>query len=100
MRDRVGIDRICWEADYPHSDSTWPTSPEYLMKSLDQVPGGVPDSEIDTITHRNAMNHFRFDPFVGPPAGGVHGRRVAGASGGRWCRHRAAERRNPTRGTA
>ncbi len=67
VRDRVGIDRICWEADYPHSDSTWPTSPEYLMKSLDQVPGGVPDSEIDAITHRNAMNHFRFDPFVARP---------------------------------
>jgi predicted TIM-barrel fold metal-dependent hydrolase len=67
VRDRVGIDRICWEADYPHSDSTWPTSPEYLMKSLDQVPGGVPDSDIDAITHRNAMNHFRFDPFAVHP---------------------------------
>jgi predicted TIM-barrel fold metal-dependent hydrolase len=64
VRDRVGIDRICWEADYPHSDSTWPTSPEYLMKSVDQVPGGVPDSDIEAITHRNAMNHFRFDPFA------------------------------------
>ncbi|HEY2814241.1 MAG TPA: amidohydrolase family protein, partial [Acidimicrobiales bacterium] len=63
VRDRVGIDRICWEADYPHSDSTWPTSPEFVMKSLDQVPGGVPDPEVDAITHLNAMRHFRFDPF-------------------------------------
>jgi predicted TIM-barrel fold metal-dependent hydrolase len=60
VRHRVGIDSICWEGDYPHSDSTWPTSPEYLMKSLD----GVPDDEIDAITHVNAMRHFRFDPFV------------------------------------
>ena len=59
IRDRVGIDTICWEADYPHSDSTWPTSPEYLMKSLD----GVSDGDIDKITHLNAMRHFRFDPF-------------------------------------
>jgi predicted TIM-barrel fold metal-dependent hydrolase len=64
VRDRVGIDRICWEADYPHSDSTWPTSPEFLMKSLEQVPGGVPDAEIDAMTHLNAMRHFRFDPFA------------------------------------
>jgi predicted TIM-barrel fold metal-dependent hydrolase len=64
VRDRVGIDRICWEADYPHSDSTWPSSPEYLVKSLEQVPGGVPDSEVDMITHVNAMHHFRFDPFA------------------------------------
>ncbi len=64
VRDRVGIDRICWEADYPHSDSTWPTSPEYLMKSLEQVPGACPTREIDAMTHLNAMRHFRFDPFA------------------------------------
>jgi predicted TIM-barrel fold metal-dependent hydrolase len=59
IRDRVGVDSICWEADYPHSDSTWPTSPEFLMKSLD----GVSDADIDKISHLNAMRHFRFDPF-------------------------------------
>jgi predicted TIM-barrel fold metal-dependent hydrolase len=59
VRDRVGIDSICWEADYPHSDSTWPTSPEMLMKSMD----GVSDSDIAKISHANAMRHFRFDPF-------------------------------------
>jgi predicted TIM-barrel fold metal-dependent hydrolase len=63
QRHRVGIDTICWEADYPHSDSTWPTSPEFLAKSLD----GVPDDEIDKITHLNAMRHFRFDPFAHRP---------------------------------
>jgi predicted TIM-barrel fold metal-dependent hydrolase len=63
VRHRVGIDSICWEGDYPHSDSTWPTSPEFLMKSLD----GVPDDEIDKITHENAMRHFRFDPFASRP---------------------------------
>jgi len=63
VRERVGIDRICWEADYPHSDSTWPTSPEYLMKSLD----GVPDDDINKMTYENAMRHFRFDPFAHRP---------------------------------
>jgi predicted TIM-barrel fold metal-dependent hydrolase len=79
IRDRVGIDSICWEADYPHSDSTWPTSPEYLMKSLD----GVPDAEIDKITYQNAMRHFRFDPFAEHPKAectvGALRRRAAGA---------------------
>jgi predicted TIM-barrel fold metal-dependent hydrolase len=59
-RHRVGVDRITWEADYPHSDSTWPQSPERLMKSLP----GVPDDEINAITHENAMRHYRFDPFA------------------------------------
>jgi hypothetical protein len=59
----VGLDGICWEADYPHSDSTWPQSPETLMKSLD----GVPDDDIAKMTHQNAMRHYRFDPFRARP---------------------------------
>ena len=62
-RDLVGIDTICWEADYPHSDSTWPTSPERLWESL----SGVPDDEVRAITHGNAMRHFHFDPFAHRP---------------------------------
>jgi predicted TIM-barrel fold metal-dependent hydrolase len=58
-RHDVGIETITWECDYPHSDSTWPTSPERLMKSLD----GVPDEEIDMMTHLNAMRVFHYDPF-------------------------------------
>jgi len=59
-RHRVGVDTITWECDYPHSDSTWPQSPETLMKSL----ADVGNDEIDRMTHRNAMRHFRFDPFA------------------------------------
>jgi len=58
-RHDVGLDSITWECDYPHSDTTWPTSPERLMKSLD----GVPDDEIDKMTHLNAMRIYSFDPF-------------------------------------
>ncbi len=59
LRDEIGIDTITWECDYPHSDSTWPTSPEKLWKELD----GVSDDEIDKITHENAMRVYRFDPY-------------------------------------
>jgi predicted TIM-barrel fold metal-dependent hydrolase len=52
-------DMITWECDYPHSDSTWPHSPEMLSKSL----ADVPDDEIAKITHRNAMRIFSYDPF-------------------------------------
>jgi predicted TIM-barrel fold metal-dependent hydrolase len=63
QRHEVGIDSICWEADYPHSDSTWPRSPEYLWKLLQ----GLPDTEVEKITHVNAMRHYRFDPFAHRP---------------------------------
>jgi predicted TIM-barrel fold metal-dependent hydrolase len=59
QRHRIGVDAITWECDYPHSDSTWPQSPELLSKAI----GGIPDDEIDKITHLNAMRVFQFDPF-------------------------------------
>ena len=63
LRHRVGIDSITWECDYPHSDSTWPNSPELLGKSL----SGIPDGEVDRMTHLNAMRVFKFDPFAVRP---------------------------------
>jgi predicted TIM-barrel fold metal-dependent hydrolase len=62
-RDHLNIDNITWECDYPHSDTTWPNAPEVLMRSLD----GVPDDEINKITHLNAMRHFQYDPFAHIP---------------------------------
>jgi predicted TIM-barrel fold metal-dependent hydrolase len=64
QRHRIGVDAITWECDYPHSDSTWPNSPELLSKTLH----GIPDDEIVKITHRNAMRVFQFDPFAVRPA--------------------------------
>lgn len=64
MRHRIGVDRITWECDYPHSDSTWPHSPELLCKQLE----GVPDDEVARITWENAAALFRFDPFATRPA--------------------------------
>jgi predicted TIM-barrel fold metal-dependent hydrolase len=58
-RHDVGIEHMTWECDYPHSDSTWPVSPERLSRSL----GGVPAEEVHAITHRNAMRLFHYEPF-------------------------------------
>jgi predicted TIM-barrel fold metal-dependent hydrolase len=65
-RHRVGMDTICWECDYPHSDSTWPVSAETLAKSLEPLPD-LTRAEVDAITHLNAMRHFRFEPFAHRP---------------------------------
>lgn len=63
MRHRIGVDMIAWECDYPHADSVWPNAPEAVAKHL----AGVPDDEVDKITHLNAMRHFRYDPFAHRP---------------------------------
>jgi predicted TIM-barrel fold metal-dependent hydrolase len=65
LRDEIGIDNICWEQDYPHSDSSWPTAPEELVVMAQRY--GVSDDELDKLTHRNAMRWYRFDPFASVP---------------------------------
>ena len=62
-RGFLNMDKVCWECDYPHSDSTWPTAPETLMKQMD----GVDRLDIDRISHLNAIRNFRFDPFSVTP---------------------------------
>ena len=59
VRHHLNPDHIHWECDYPHSDSTWPNAPEMAMKYLE----GIPDDEIDKITHLNAMRNFSYDAF-------------------------------------
>jgi predicted TIM-barrel fold metal-dependent hydrolase len=93
-RHFTGLDSITWECDYPHSDSTWPYPGEQLQKALD----GVPDDEVDKITHLNAMRHFRFDPFsVRPREQCTVGALRAEAAGRDVAEHASGKaRRGPT----
>src|SRR5579863_2717564 len=62
-RDYLDMDKVCWECDYPHSDSTWPTAPETLLKQMD----GMSQTDIDKVSHQNAMRLFSYDPFAHTP---------------------------------
>lgn len=62
LRNEIGIDNIAWECDYPHSDSIWPTAPEFVLNELNQA--GATDVEIDKITWQNASRFFNWDPFA------------------------------------
>ena len=62
-RHHLNSDNLAWECDYPHSDTTWPNSPESAMRYL----AGLSDVEINKITHLNAMRHFQYDPFAHIP---------------------------------
>jgi len=61
LRDRIGIDNIAWECDYPHTDTTWPFSPEYTWDEFQET--GVRDDEIPKITYENSCRFFDWDPF-------------------------------------
>ena len=62
LRQDIGIENICWEMDYPHSDSSWPNAPEEFAAACAKY--GVTDAEIDKITHENAMKWYQFDPYA------------------------------------
>jgi len=58
----IGVDRICIETDYPHSDAVWPNAPERMMEAF--APTGLTDDEINKITHGNAMRFLQYDPYT------------------------------------
>lgn len=55
-RHEIGIDRITWECDYPHSDSNWPNS----RKRAVEVFADVPDDEVHRIVEWNSRELFDF----------------------------------------
>jgi predicted TIM-barrel fold metal-dependent hydrolase len=64
LLDELNEDMVCWESDFPHSDSNWPNAPEDLAE---HVLVGLSDEQVAKITHENAMRIFQFDPFAHRP---------------------------------
>lgn len=56
-RQRVGLDRLMWASDYPHSDSTWPHSREVIERDF----AGVDAAELAAIVHDNAAALYGLD---------------------------------------
>ncbi len=55
--DRVGVDNITFETDYPHTDSTWPNTKEVAEKMM----AGLPDDVIRKIVRGNAIRMLQLD---------------------------------------
>jgi predicted TIM-barrel fold metal-dependent hydrolase len=58
-RDRIGVDRMTFETDYPHSDSTWPQTRAVAARLL----AGLNDAEIHAICRGNAIELFELQGF-------------------------------------
>ena len=76
LRDRIGIDIIAWECDYPHTDTTWPELARVRVGASSRTQGARRE-EIHKITWENACRFFDWDPFQHTARGGRHGRRAA-----------------------
>ena len=53
-RHTIGLDCIMWSSDYPHSDSIWPHSQEWIAENL----AGVPADERHKIVCGNAVDLY------------------------------------------
>lgn len=62
QRHHIGIDRILFEVDYPHADTSWPNT----QAVADEMLGHLPPDEISKITHQNASKVYRHPLPTGP----------------------------------
>jgi predicted TIM-barrel fold metal-dependent hydrolase len=60
LRLRIGVDRLTYESDYPHSDSLWPHSRKHLAEALVDVP----DDEAHRIVELNACALLSWRPWA------------------------------------
>jgi predicted TIM-barrel fold metal-dependent hydrolase len=56
LLDRIGEDRVTVESDYPHTDTTWPDTQNYLKEQL----GFLPPETIKKLTWKNASQLYNF----------------------------------------
>jgi predicted TIM-barrel fold metal-dependent hydrolase len=56
QRDRIGVENILLESDYPHCDSTWPRTQEIIHREI----GHLPAEDIRKITWENASVLYDF----------------------------------------
>ena len=55
QRERIGIENILVESDYPHCDSTWPNTQAVIQRDI----GDLPADDIRRITWQNASELYR-----------------------------------------
>lgn len=55
LRERIGVEHIMLESDYPHADSTWPDTQAVIEKTL----GHLPEHELRMMANENAARLFR-----------------------------------------
>jgi predicted TIM-barrel fold metal-dependent hydrolase len=56
LRGAIGVDNMLWGSDFPHAESTWPKSREFL----DRIFAGTPEADLRKITFENAAQLFGF----------------------------------------
>jgi predicted TIM-barrel fold metal-dependent hydrolase len=57
MRHEIGLETITFGRDYPHAESTWPNTADWLSDAF----AGVPENELRLMLGENAIRFFGLD---------------------------------------
>jgi hypothetical protein len=60
-RDVIGMDRICYETDYPHAQATFPNTEKIATEMC--VRAGLDDDDVYALMRGNAIRAFGLDRF-------------------------------------
>jgi predicted TIM-barrel fold metal-dependent hydrolase len=60
-RDVIGMDRICYETDYPHAQATFPNTKKIATEMCDRA--GLDDQEVYALMRGNAIRAFGLERF-------------------------------------
>jgi predicted TIM-barrel fold metal-dependent hydrolase len=58
LRDRIGIEQLVFEIDYPHQDTTWPDT----EKLVGEIAERVSPAELEQLVRTNAIAMLELDP--------------------------------------
>ena len=62
-RDVIGIDRLTFEVDYPHADSTFPHTKEVAERMAAKA--GLNEYEANRFFRGNAIELYKLDTYYG-----------------------------------
>ena len=55
--DEVGEDNVCFETDYPHTDTTWP----FVREEVERMTAGLTDGQRYKVVRGNAIRMLDLD---------------------------------------
>jgi hypothetical protein len=58
LRHEIGVDRMMFGRDFPHPESTWPNTWDWIRDAF----SGVPEDEVRAIVGVNALTCYGIDP--------------------------------------
>ena len=55
--ERIGVEQVMFETDYPHQDGTFP----HTLETAQDLFGHLPQDQVDKIARQNAIRLFDLD---------------------------------------